>query len=181
MLPEANKVPPKLPIVLAFLLSACAQDPLSVRLAEVDLSDAAVMQDLARGLSPKDKAALIIYQTVHSPSSTGFCGQRLVGRDGEEPRTIGDAINLTLRREAQLRTARIEAERPKTAAELAREQWDGLIVERELLIARQSALLVNHGPAAKRLSEWNSLETKMTESDRKLAALRPEMESAGLS
>jgi hypothetical protein len=172
---------PRLPIALALLLSACAQDPRDVLLAEVDLSNAAVMQELARGLSPKDKAALVVYTLVHAPSSTGFCGQKLVGRDGVEPMTIGDAITLTLRREAELRTARVEAARPKTAPELAREQWDGLIIQREMLLARQSALLSDHGPAARRMPEWDSVEAEMTESDQKLAVLKPKIEDAGSS
>lgn len=172
---------PRFAIILALLLSACADDVRGLRLAEVDLSDGAAVRQLGRQLSPADSAALITYAALHAPSSPGFCGKRLLGPSGQEPATIGEAIDFTRERAAAIRTASLGAERPKSAAELAAEQWDGLIVQRELLISRQSVLLSEHGPAAKRLSEWASLEARMAEYDSKLAALKPKMEAGATS
>jgi hypothetical protein len=172
---------PRFAIILALLLSACADDVRGLRLAEVDLSDGAAVRQLGRQLSPADSAALITYAALHAPSSPGFCGKRLLGPSGQEPATIGEAIDFTRERAAAIRTASLGAERPKSAAELAAEQWDGLIVQRELLVSRQSVLLSEHGPAAKRLSEWASLEARMAEYDSKLAALKPKMEAGATS
>ena len=166
---------PRLVIVMALVLAGCTEDVRDLRLEAVDLSDMTAVHELARQLSPTDKAALITYAAIHAPSSPGFCGKTFVGRSGKAPSTIGEAIELTLDLQADIRTARVDAERAKTPAQLAAEQWDDLIVQRELLISRQSVLLSEHGAAARQLREWRSLEARMTEYDEKLAALKLRM------
>jgi len=66
-----------------------------LRLAEVDLSNAAVVQRIGQQLEPTDKVAFTTFLALHGPSSARHCGQRLAGRDGSEPQTIGDAIDFT--------------------------------------------------------------------------------------
>ena len=168
---------PRLVIALVLMLAACTEDVRDLRLENVDLSDMAAVRELGRQLNPTDKAALITYAAIHAPSSAGFCGKRLVGRSGKEPSTIGEAIELTLDLQADVRTARIDAERALAPAQLAAERWDDLIVQRELLISRQSVLLSEHGASARQLREWRSLEVRMTEYDEKLAALKPKLEA----
>jgi hypothetical protein len=164
---------PRLMIAMVLALAGCTEDVRDLRLETVDLSDMRAVHELARQLSPTDKAALITYAAIHAPSSPGFCGKSFVGRSGRAPSTIGEAIELTLDLQADIRTARVEAERRKTRAQLAAEQWDGLIIQRELLISRQSALLSEHGAAARGLPEWRALQSGMSEYDKKLAALKP--------
>jgi hypothetical protein len=168
-----RQVLPRLMIAMVLALAGCTEDVRDLRLETVDLSDMRAVHELARQLSPTDKAALITYAAIHAPSSPGFCGKSFVGRSGRAPSTIGEAIELTLDLQADIRTARVEAERRKTRAQLAAEQWDGLIIQRELLISRQSALLSEHGAAARGLPEWRALQSGMSEYDKKLAALKP--------
>lgn len=168
-------------IILALLLSACADDVRGIRLEEVDLSDTAAVREIAGQLSSTDRAALLTYAALHAPSSPGFCGKRLVGASGKEPATIGEAIELTLGLQAGTPSASSEPDVAKTPAQRAGEQWDDLIIQRELVISRQSALLAEHGSAARRLREWSSLETAMRAYDQKLAVLKARMEGNATS
>lgn len=172
---------PRFTIAIALLVSACANDVRDLPLAEVDLSDMGAVRELGWQLGPADRAALITYAAVHAPSSAGFCGRRLVGRSGKEPTTVGEAIDLTRDLQADILAARVEAEQSRTPAQLVAQQWDDLIIRRELLVGRQSVLLSEHGSAARRLPEWRSLETEMIEYDNKLAALKAKVNTGETS
>jgi hypothetical protein len=88
-------------IVLALLICGCTDNVRDLRLAQVDLTNIATVREMGDSLSPPERAALLTYAAIHAPSSTGFCGKKLQDGFGQEPETIGDAIDLTLRRAAQ--------------------------------------------------------------------------------
>jgi hypothetical protein len=94
-------VPSRVYIVLALFASACTDDIRKLKLTEVDLANMAAVRELGDRLSPLERTALLTYAGIHAPSSGGFCGRRLEDRWGNEPQTVGDAIELTLMATAQ--------------------------------------------------------------------------------
>lgn len=84
----------RIAILFTLFLAACGQDVRDLRLAEADLSNAAVVQRIGQQLEPADKVAFATYLALHGPSSARHCGQRPAGRDGKELHTIGDAIDF---------------------------------------------------------------------------------------
>jgi hypothetical protein len=158
-------------ILLTLLLSSCKQDVREVRLAGVDLSDLAGVQKLGRALDAAERTALVTYAMIHAPGAAGFCGQKLVDRRGKDPQTIGEAIKLTLAREAQIRDAQISSQAEMTPIELAAQEWDRIVDQRELIIHRRNVLTMEHGDAASRLPEWSELEVKMKGYDQRMEGL----------
>jgi hypothetical protein len=131
-------------LVLILPLLSCANDPRTIRLADVDLSNLAVVEKLRRSLSIEERAALTDYVVRHRVQSAAFCGTRLVDDGGGDPQTLGDAIDLTIAR--KLEEERRDAQKPGWAL-----RWEELTRERDRLMDRQSLLLVKHGPAAHRM------------------------------
>lgn len=162
-------------ILSALLLSACSGDARSLRLTELDLTDMATVRDIRNRLGPADASAFATYAVRHNTTSAGFCGHPLLDPTGKPPRTIGDAIDLTLARESDELKARIAAARPRTEAERINDKWAELIRQRDRLIDRQTILRAQQGPAAERAPEWKSLETKMAASDGELSLLKPKV------
>ena len=105
--------------------------------------------------------------------SANFCGQPLVGANGKAPVTIGDAVDLSIIRDAAERLALAEAQKPKHPRQLIKEEWDSLISARDILMDSQSRLRIEHGEKAARHAEWKSLEVKMAAIDRKLVEMKP--------
>lgn len=163
--------------MLAMLLAACSADVRATKLADVNLADMEVVQDIRGELPPEDRALFSTYVVKHVATSRLFCGEVLVDRRGREPRTIGEAIALTAMREDDLRRERLAAERPPTAIELVERERDGLVAARESLIARRTQLFSVHGPAAMKLPEWESLNTKMADYDARLETLQKKLEA----
>lgn len=159
-------------VLLAVPLAACAQDVREVRLADVDLSDMDVVQEIREDLPAEDRATFGTYVVQHVATSSSFCGEVLVDENGKEPGTIGEAIALTELRAEKLRRERLAAERPPTAVELLRRKEESLIGAREALIARQSYLQMMHGAAARQQPEWEAIGEKMAEYDAQLQALK---------
>lgn len=93
-----------------------------MRLAEVDLSNMTVVQQLGSELSPADRAAFTTYVAIHAAFAAGTCGLRLGGPDGKEPETIGEAIQVMHDRTARMERALYEARQPAVAAPMARTQ-----------------------------------------------------------
>lgn len=169
---EAYAMPRNL-LMLALLLSACASDVRSTRLADVDLTDMAAVQELGQRLEPGERAAFTTFVVKHVATSAAFCGRKLVGPDGREPGTIGEAIELTLAREADERRAILEYEASRGPLQPVFDRWNELIAERDLIIDRQALLTAQHGPAASRLPEWDVLQARLAENGSKLTEIRP--------
>lgn len=161
----------------ALLLCACSQNARELRLQDVDLSDWSEIAKLGAQLSPAERSALMMYAAIHSPGSAGFCGQPLVDAEGNEPETVGNAIDLTLASEARFRTASGEGFQRASPAEEISQQLDRLIDQRELVIHRQSMLLAEHGSAAAQLPEWGALQVEMTAYDETMKTLRRQIEA----
>ncbi|WP_211214996.1 hypothetical protein [Novosphingopyxis baekryungensis] len=99
----------------------------------------------------------------------------MTGLDGRQPETVGEAIDLAKARELEERAAAEIQSRPKHPLELAQIEWDELIAERDILIDEQTLLRAEHGPAAERSIEWTSIQTKMTEIEDRLLAIKPKL------
>lgn len=159
------------PVIFVCALAACSQDVRSLELADVDLSDMEVVQEIRHSLPPEDRPVFSTYVVKHVATSSSFCGETLVDRNGREPRTIGEALALTVLREERDRRERLAAERPLSATELARRERETLVGRREALIARQTALFATQGPAAAQAPEWKAIAAEMAEVDRRLSAM----------
>jgi len=103
----------------------------------------------------------------------------LLASDGKPPTTVGEAIDLTLTRDAEDRRKLEEAIEPRHPREMAKEAWDDLISERDGLIDAQSRLLEVHGPAAEGSREWKALETRKLGIDKRLVEMKPLVFGAG--
>ena len=136
------------------------------------------VHELARELGPTGGAALITYAAIHDPASRHFCGKRLVDSRGEEPKTIGGAISLTLNQMAQ-NHAPARNQNLESPAELIGKRLKETISERDMITDRESFLLADHGSDAKHLPEWRSLESKKASLKRTLTSLR--LQAASLS
>lgn len=155
------------------LLAACfGEDARDRSLAGLDLSNMELVRELGRGLSSADRAMFSTYVAIHAPSSPTFCGERLVGRDGREPLTVGEAIDMTQVRDFEIRLARAKEAKPLTPAQVARRQEVFTVDQRGTLSDRQTLLFAKYGPAARSMPEWAALERRKAEYDRQLAAMR---------
>lgn len=160
-------------VLLLLLLSACSRDVRTLELANVDFSDMDVVQGIRQNLPPEDRPVFSTYVVRHVATSSSFCGETLVDRNGKEPRTIGEALALTLLREERDRRERLAAERPLSATEAARRDRETLIGRKEALLARKTFLYSNNGPGALQLPEWESIDEQIAELDRQLEAGQP--------
>lgn len=159
------------------LLTACLGDSVRERsLAGLDLSNMALVQELGRGLSAADRATFSTYVAVHAPSSRTFCGERLFGRDGREPQTVGEAIDMTNLREFEIRLAREEQAKPMTPAQQARFEIRFNDDQRGRASDQQTLLFAKYGPAALKTAEWAALERRKAAYAQQVAALREKTE-----
>ncbi|MXO59989.1 hypothetical protein GRI89_10600 [Altererythrobacter salegens] len=161
-----------IPLACMMLLS-CAPDARSIKLTDVDLSDMDTVQGIRSQLSANDGAIFANYVVKHSLTSASFCGHPLVDPNGYPPKTVGEAIELTIVRDAEDRAERIAARRPKNSWELKQERWDDLVSERDMLIDSQSMLLAKHGSEAERLPEWKSIEARKVDLESRLREMKP--------
>ena len=128
-------------LALIALLAACgsAQNVRQIPIANLDLSNMKVVTDIQSQLPTAQRPALATYALLHWPGSKAFCGHRLSDKSGHEPSTVGEAIDLTLLREAQ------NAARPDTllpepernlvhALERLESQRDSLVVQRDVAL-----------------------------------------------
>ena len=104
---------PRFAIILSLFLAACGENAHDRRLDEVDLSDMAVVQQLAQELSAADRAAFTTFAAIHGRAEAGNCGLTL---GGKKPETIGQAIQMMRIRLAQFERDHGQAKQPPTAA-----------------------------------------------------------------
>jgi len=88
---DQKHVLPRITVVVCLFLAACGRDVREVRLADVNLSDMTLVQQLGRELGPEDRTAFATYVAVHGGSDRN-CGHGPGARYGPKPETIGDAI-----------------------------------------------------------------------------------------
>lgn len=162
-------------IFMCMLLAGCASDVRDTRLADIDLRNMETVQEISARLPPAQRAAFANYVLVHNAASAGFCGRALARSDGTPPETIGEAIELSRIRDAEMRRATNGPPERTDPGEEASKNWDDLIVERDMLIDAQSILRAEHGVEATRLAEWKSLQDRMVTIDRRLLEMKPKM------
>ena len=155
------------------LLAGCAPQARDITLADVDLRNMQMVGAIRARLEPEEGIAFANYVVRHHARSANFCGQPLVAGNGKEPITIGEAVDLSILRDAEERQALIEAQKLKRPGQLAKENWDRLISARDIMIDSQSRLRMEHGDKAVGHPEWKLLESKMSEIDQKLVAMKP--------
>jgi hypothetical protein len=137
-----------------------------------DLDDGQATQKIRAQLNAEDAAAFSNFLARHHIASAAFCGRPLTSASGQPPRTVGEAIDLARVRDAEELRVRKLASIPKHPRELARQRWDDLISERDLVIDAQSRLTAEHGPAAKRLAEWSALEQRTSHLNEQLFKMK---------
>lgn len=162
-----------------FLLGGCAPEARDTLLSGVDLSNMETVQRIRDQLGPQDGVAFANYVVRHNFKSASYCGKPLLNADGEAPATIGEAIDLAVRRDAAERRSSNRSQIPKTSREQAKEKWDGLIRDRDLLIDAQDRFRLEYGNAADRRAEWKARETEIAAIDRKLVAMKPTVFGSG--
>lgn len=162
-------------MVLLFigLLAGCSPQARDIALADVDLRNMQTVSAIRAQLAPREQIAFANFVVRHHISSANFCGQPLVGSGGQSPATVGEAVDLAMRRDAAEQQALVEASKPKHPRQRAKEEWDNLIIARDILLDSQSRLRMEHGDKALRRSDFLSLTTKMAEIDQKLVAVKP--------
>ncbi len=166
-------------LLFTILLGGCAPSARDIALAEIDLRDMQTVQSIRTQLSDQDARAFASFVVRHHVKSAGFCGRPLQNSQGKPPATVGEAIDLAVRRDAMELQASMAALAPKHPRELAREAWDNLVRERDIGIDAQTRLRMQYGDAAIRRPEWARLEASIAEIDRKLVAMRPAIFGAG--
>jgi hypothetical protein len=156
---------------LFLLVGACVSDVKTISLTEVDLSKPSVLMEIRDRLPPEERTLLSTFAVRHTASSAGFCGRPLVGPDGVEPRTIGEAIELTRAREATEKAHLAQSRSPKIISS-PQDAWAYLISDRDRLITRQSILRLQFGPVAQQRAEWKELAKELAKLDKELASLK---------
>lgn len=159
-------------IAAALALAGCAGDVTEAPLSAYDLSDRNVVNAVMRELTPQQRGPFLTYTIHHLATSKAFCGDVLVDRNGREPATIGEAIRMTVAREAE-RNRQPEIVDPATLSPVVRYRMrlNELLDEREMLIDRREMLLMI-GDGASRPERIAELETQIAASTEAIAALR---------
>lgn len=160
-------------LLFAVLLGGCAPSARDIALADLDLSDMQTVEAIRNQLSEQDGQAFASYIVRHHVKSANFCGQPLKRSDGKGPETVGEAIDLAMRRDALELGAQMAAWAPKHPRELARQQWDDLVRDRDIKIDAQTRLRMQYGDDAMHQPEWKALEASLAEIDRKLVSMKP--------
>lgn len=160
-------------LLFVALLAGCSSDARDMALAEVDLRDMVIVTEIRSRLSPQDGIAFANYIARHHSQAANFCGQPLIGIGGNEPATVGEAVDLSIERDKAERLALIEAQKPKHPRQVAKEEWDSLVIARDINVDSQSRLRMEFGDKAARSAQYKALEAKIAEIDGKLVAMKP--------
>lgn len=166
-------------LLFVVLLGGCAPGARNIALADLDLRDMQTVQAIRNQLSPQDGQAFANFIVRHHVKSANFCGRPLVRPDGKAPETVGEAIDLAVRRDAMEVQTQMAAWAPKHPREIARETWDDLVRDRDIRTDSQTRLRMQYGDGAVRHPEWADLESSLAEIDRKLVAMKPTIFGSG--
>ena len=160
---------------LMLLLSPCAQDVRALKLDQVNLDDPVAVQEIRDRAADKDRGAFNSYVHQHHTASKKFCGRSLRRLDGNLPSALGEAIELTLARDAEHLAALEASKKPMSAVEVAAQRWGDLISDRDALFDAHGFLREEHGPSAERLPEWQSTSQRLADIDSRLIELKPQV------
>ncbi len=162
-------------LLFAVLLGGCAPGARDIALSDVNFRDMQQVQTIRNRLGPQDGRVFANYVVRHNAASVNYCGRPLMGAHGKAPETVGEAIDLAMLRDALEAKALLAATAPKHPRQLARDEWDSLIRDRDIKVDARARLHDQFGEEARRRPEWASLETQLAEIDRKLVAMKPEV------
>jgi len=169
----------RLLLLFVVLLGGCAPGARDIALSEINLRDMQQVQTIRNRLGSQDGRAFANYVMRHHVSSVNYCGRPLLSAQGKAPETVGEAIDLAMRRDALELRALLVTTAPKHPRQLAREAWDSLIRDRDIKVDARAKLHDRFGEDARRRPEWVSLEAQLAEIDRKLVAMKPAVFGAG--
>lgn len=153
---------------------ACSENLREHELSQYDFADMAVVSAVSAQLEKQDRAIFRTYAVKHLTSSAKFCGEKLVSVEGREPVTIGEAIDLTLAREARdaelrasqdLRNFSPAAQRYIRIEELT-EARDDVINEREIY-----RMMEGDPSDIEQHNQWREFERQIAEINAQLATL----------
>ena len=120
-------------------LSACTATPHEMLLDEIDLADERALAAIKSDLTAPERAALTNYVLFHWPDSQYYCGE-VADRLGETPKTIGQAIRLTLTEQERLQKARRGIESPVLETALRQSDEQQVIDRMEMLELQRHGL-----------------------------------------
>lgn len=160
-------------LLFVLLLGGCAPGARDLALSELNLRDMQQIQAIRQQLGPQDGRAFADYVTRHHVTSANYCGRPLMDAHGKAPETVGEAIDLAMRRDALELQALLASTAPKHPRQLAREAWDSLIRDRDIKVDARAQLHALFGEQASRRPEWASLDAQLAEIDQKLVAMKP--------
>lgn len=166
-------------LLFVLLLGGSRPDVRDIALAEVDLGDVQAVQSIRSQLGADDARAFASFVARHHVESANFCGRPPLMRSGRLPETVGDAIDLAAQRDAMDRAALRLAQAPKHPRQLAREEWDRLIRDRDMKLDALARLQSQYGKAAVRRADWAPLQEKLADIDRQLVAMKPYLFGSG--
>lgn len=153
--------------ILAAALAGCAPSAYDKPLSGLDLGDPATLSSLQNALPLDDRGALGTYALLHWPKSKFYCGKPIGGRGDSEVATVREAIALTRTYEREWELARQNV--AQTPA-IARQRDERMLITRmDHLILERDKLFSEVGPRA-------SATPRAEEIERKLAAVRAELD-----
>ena len=124
-------------LAIATTFAGCSPDVRERPLVEVDLANSRAVAAIGRHLGVRERTAFTTYALVHWPGSKFYCGSPL-RLSASPPRTVGEAIESTLRFEERLAARRSE-ERDEKTRSVRLEKQDRKLIDRyeALLLKRQ--------------------------------------------
>lgn len=150
------------------VLASCTQTPRDIPIKDLDLNNPQLVAKLVSRLPAEQKAAFLTYSVAHWPGSKKYCGVPLNDENGQQPATLGEAIDRTLKREAEIRRFVLTPPPPPTPQEQSRQQRQMLVDQMETLIQEQDRLRSQMGSAANRDRRYRA-------TDRELALVREQL------
>ena len=147
-------------LVAATIFGGCCPDVRERPLSEVDLADTRAVAAIGKQLGARDQTAFITYALVHWPGSNSYCGHPLLD-SASPPRTVGEAIESTLRFEERLAATRREEANAKTGSARVAERNQLLIDRYEALLLKKHMLSASAGAEAGHRAEIPAIDREM--------------------
>ena len=141
---------------IALLTCACGNDVRNTRISDIDLTDAVAVQKVANKLEPNERASFGTYVLNRTIGAMIMPGGEIVRSDGKAPETVAEAIMLTDVRKAK------------------NDRRDKVMKERDAIVERHNQLMPDDGTglALKDKAEWDRLETKIADYDKRIEIMR---------
>lgn len=160
-------------LAVSLATGGCAGDVRQTPLAAYDLADRAVIAALLEELPAHQRGPFATYTIHHLATSKAFCGDALVDARGQLPVTIGDAIRLTVAREAE-RNRKPAAVDPATLSPVVRHRMalNDLLDQRETLVDKRELLLMTGDGDKGQAERLAQLEAELASSAAAIDRLR---------